>query len=109
MTPFEEQVEKYFADKGWKSLHKGWPDFVFFKKDEGGKISEVFAVEVKREGDFFRGDQEEMLAVLSQVLPTFVAKEGIGWGSKSMPFKFLYFDRFSDKVVSEETAKCLSE
>ena len=41
----EEAVRQYFHAQGFKSLSRGWPDFVFFKT-VNGKLEAIF-VEVK--------------------------------------------------------------
>ena len=43
----EYSVQQYFISQGYDSLARGWPDFLFFKFDNKGKIEAVF-VEVKR-------------------------------------------------------------
>ena len=43
----EEAVRLWFRKKRYKTLSRGWPDFVFFKNKGEGKIEAIF-VEVKR-------------------------------------------------------------
>jgi hypothetical protein len=45
----EEAVRQHFHAQGFKSLSRGWPDFVFFKPSTGQKLEVVF-VEVKPPG-----------------------------------------------------------
>ena len=42
----EQTVYEHLHKKGWNALHRGWPDFLFYRKRKG--IYELFFVEVKR-------------------------------------------------------------
>jgi hypothetical protein len=58
----EKEVVKKYVEKGYKYLHSGWPDFVFFKVDENGNIikESIRFVEVKLKGDGLRYEQAVM-------------------------------------------------
>jgi hypothetical protein len=58
----EKEVVKKYVEKGYKYLHSGWPDFVFFKVDENGNIikESIRFVEVKLRGDGLRYEQGVM-------------------------------------------------
>jgi hypothetical protein len=43
----ERQFIESAEEKGWSVIRKGWPDYLCFKLDADGKISELMAVEVK--------------------------------------------------------------
>ena len=42
MNKREEEVAEKYERMGFKNLHKGWPDFIFYNDDK------IFFVEVKR-------------------------------------------------------------
>lgn len=46
-NPTEEAVRSYFQSIGYKTIHKGWPDFCFFRFLPNQKVEAIF-VEVKR-------------------------------------------------------------
>jgi len=58
----EKEVVKKYVKEGYKYLHSGWPDFVFFKVDENGNIikESIKFVEVKLRGDGLRYEQAVM-------------------------------------------------
>jgi hypothetical protein len=58
----EKEVVKKYVKEGYKYLHSGWPDFVFFKVDENGNIikESIKFVEVKLKGDGLRYEQAVM-------------------------------------------------
>lgn len=50
-NPREKEIQEDLMNQGWNVLYKGWPDFLFYK-EENGKIV-AFFVEVKRKGKEF--------------------------------------------------------
>jgi hypothetical protein len=58
----EKEVVKKYMKEGYKYLHSGWPDFVFFKVDGNGNIirESIKFVEVKLRGDGLRYEQAVM-------------------------------------------------
>ena len=50
-------VDKYVA-AGWKVLRGGAPDFIFFKVDVAGEITDDLGVEVKTEVDSLSYEQK---------------------------------------------------
>jgi hypothetical protein len=58
----EKEVVKKYVKEGYKYLHSGWPDFVFFKVDENGNIikESIRFVEVKLKGNGLRYEQGVM-------------------------------------------------
>jgi hypothetical protein len=66
MNESEKEVVRKYVEKGYKYLHSGWPDFVFFKVD-GDKITEVQFVEVKQVGDPLRYEQAVMKKIFESL------------------------------------------
>lgn len=63
----EEAVRQYFHSYGFKSLSRGWPDFVFFKQRADGK-NEVVFVEVKPpEGRTIKRHQDAIKQLLEEL------------------------------------------
>ena len=83
MNVLEKQTQDFYHKQGWLSLHKGWPDFLFFRNTKTGV--ELLAVEVKSKTDNLRADQFDgpddespnwdVLDKLAQVLPVRVVRE----------------------------------
>ena len=73
MNVLEKQTQDFYHKQGWLSLHKGWPDFLFFRNTKTGV--ELLAVEVKSKTDNLRADQWDVLDKLAQVLPVRVVRE----------------------------------
>jgi len=56
----EKQVQEYYKSLGYKSLSRGWPDFVFYK-EKGKWNREYIFIEVKRENqDSIKPAQRKM-------------------------------------------------
>jgi hypothetical protein len=82
MNKSEKEVVKKYVEKGYKYLHNGWPDFVFFKVD-GDKIVDIKFVEVKLKGDGLRYEQGVMEKIFK---------------SLGLPFEVEFVDSESDQV-----------
>ena len=59
-SEFEEFMLRRGRERGWKILTKGWPDFLYIKKNR------FLAVEVKSRRDKLKPHQTEMLRTLQQ-------------------------------------------
>ncbi len=56
MNDNEKIIKEEFESKGYKTLRKGHPDFVFYKEKDG-KIKDIIFVEVKTNSDKLTTEQ----------------------------------------------------
>jgi len=75
VTRFEQVVHDWLQKNGWKSLRKGWPDFMCWRQVRGPM--KLMAIEVKASSDKLSDDQKEMHRLLRLLgVPVHVIKEG---------------------------------
>ena len=74
MNVLEKQAATELASLGWKSINRGWPDFLAYRDGPSGV--ELLAVEIKSRGDKVRPEQRLVLEKLSTVMPVYVLREG---------------------------------
>ena len=67
MRNTEAEIETKYRTKGYETLRRGWPDFVFIKRNKDGKLTEALFREVKYKEDGLRKDQLKMFNLLKDL------------------------------------------